>query len=111
MKSLIVQMALDAQSGLKSWVRNLAAPAGFIVLAPDLNRPLLPGLCGGVAWTGVVLVVEYKGKDYVSNDDSKEKKLLGEVWASKSNGRALFLMAVKKDERGRNVHEQIRAND
>ena len=55
-----------------------------------------------------MLVVEYKGKDYVSNDDSKEKKLLGEVWASNSNGRALFLMAVKKDERGRNVHEQIR---
>lgn len=57
---------------------------------------------------GRVLVVEYKGKDYVSNDDSKEKKLLGEVWAGKSGGKALFLMAVKKDERGRNVHEQIR---
>ena len=27
---------------------------------------------------------------------------------NRSNGRALFLMAVKKDERGRNVHEQIR---
>jgi type III restriction enzyme len=54
------------------------------------------------------LVVEYKGNDYVTNDDSKEKKVLGEVWASKSDGRALFLMAVKKDERGRNVHDQIR---
>ena len=56
-------------------------------------------------------MVEYKGKDYATNDDSREKKLLGEVWASKSNGRALFLMAVKKDERGRNVHEQIRGGD
>jgi hypothetical protein len=27
---------------------------------------------------------------------------------SNSNGTVLFLMAVKKDERGRNVHEQIR---
>lgn len=57
---------------------------------------------------GRLLVVEYKGKDYSTNDDSKEKKLLGEVWAKRSNGKALFLMALKKDERGRNVHEQIR---
>jgi hypothetical protein len=57
---------------------------------------------------GRLLVVEYKGEDYATNDDSKEKKLLGELWASKSNGRALFLMAVRIDERGRNVHEQIR---
>lgn len=41
-------------------------------------------------------------RDYSTNDDSKEKKLLGERWAKGSNGGALFLMAVKKDERGRN---------
>ncbi len=58
---------------------------------------------------GRLLVVEYKGKDYATNDDSKEKKLLGEVWASNSNGRALFLMAVKKNERGLGVHDQIKA--
>lgn len=57
---------------------------------------------------GRVLVVEYRGKDYATNDDSKEKRLLGEVWEKNSGGKALFLMAVKKDERGRNVHEQIR---
>ncbi len=57
---------------------------------------------------GRLLVVEYKGEDYATNDDSKEKKLLGELWASKSNGRALFLMAVRIDERGRSAHEQIR---
>ena len=56
---------------------------------------------------GRLLVVEYKGEDYVSNDDSKEKKQLGELWAIKSNGTALFLFAEKKDKRGRNVHEQI----
>lgn len=47
-------------------------------------------------------------KDYATNDNSEEKKLLGEVWAKVSNGKAKFLMALKKDERGRNVHEQIR---
>jgi type III restriction enzyme len=100
-------MALDAQSGLKSWVRNLALqPDSSFWLQTSTDR-FYPDFVAELL-DGRVLVVEYKGKDYVSNDDSKEKKLLGEVWASKSNGRALFLMAVKKDERGRNVHEQIR---
>jgi hypothetical protein len=29
-----------------------------------------------------LLVVEYKGAAYVSNDDSKEKRQLGELWRS-----------------------------
>ena len=98
--------ALDAQSGLRTWVRNLALqPESSFWLQTSTDR-FYPDF---VAETldGRLLVVEYKGKDYATNDDSKEKKLLGEVWASKSDGRALFLMVVKKDERGRNVHEQI----
>jgi type III restriction enzyme len=100
--------ALDAQSGIRTWVRNLALhPDSSFWLQTSTDR-FYPDF---VAETldGRLLVVEYKGKDYATNDDSKEKNLLGEVWASKSNGRALFLMAVKKDERGRNVHEQIKA--
>jgi type III restriction enzyme len=82
----------------------MATPHSGYKLQPDRFYPDF------VAETldGRLLVVEYKGKDYATNDDSKEKKLLGEVWAKGSNGRALFLMAVKKDERGSNVHEQIR---
>ena len=83
---------------------RMATPHSGYKLQPDRFYPDV------VAETrdGRLLVVEYKGKDYATNDDSKEKKLLGEVWAKGSNGRALFLMAVKKDERGSNVHEQIR---
>ena len=99
--------ALDAQSGIKTWVRNLALqPESSFWLQTSTDR-FYPDF---VAETldGRLLVVEYKGMDYATNDDSKEKKLLGEVWAKGSNGRTLFLMAVKKDERGSNVHEQIR---
>lgn len=98
--------ALDAQSGIKTWVRNLALqPEASFWLQTSTDR-FYPDF---VAETldGRLLVVEYKGKDYVTNDDSKEKKMLGEVWASKSNGKGLFLMAVKRDERGRGVHDQI----
>jgi type III restriction enzyme len=41
---------------------------------------------------GRFLVVEYKGADRWSNDDSREKRRLGELWALKSNGTCLFIM-------------------
>jgi type III restriction enzyme len=43
------------------------------------------------------LVVEYKGADRWSNDDSKEEHRLGELWALKSEGRCLFVMPKGKD--------------
>jgi hypothetical protein len=39
--------------------------------------------------------------------DSKEKKLLGELWEKKNGGKGLFLMAVKFDGLGRGVFEQL----
>jgi type III restriction enzyme len=56
---------------------------------------------------GKVFVVEYKGKVYVTNDDSQEKCNLGELWEEKSNGKALFLMAEKQDSKGRDVYRQL----
>ena len=56
---------------------------------------------------GRILVVEYKGKPYETNDDSKEKMNIGELWESKSKGKGLFLMAVKRDVKGRDVYKQI----
>ena len=56
-----------------------------------------------------MLVIEYKGAAYATNDDSKEKKQLGELWEAKSNGKGLFLMAEKEDELMRRVFEQIAA--
>ncbi len=45
----------------------------------------------------------------MATDDSKEKKLLGELREKKSNGKGLFLMAEKQDGLGRGVFEQLRA--
>ena len=35
--------------------------------------------------------------------------MVGELWAKNSGGNGLYLMAQKKDEKGRNVREQIQA--
>ena len=56
---------------------------------------------------GRILVVEYKGKPYETNVDSKEKMNIGELWETKSKGKGLFLFAVKQDAKGRNIYKQI----
>lgn len=56
---------------------------------------------------GRVLVVEYKGEPYRTNDDSRGKALIGHQWQESSGGRCLFLFAVKEDEQGRDVRQQI----
>jgi hypothetical protein len=45
----------------------------------------------------------------VSIDDTKEKANIGAAFEARSNNTALFLMAVKQDDRGRSVREQIAA--
>ena len=51
--------------------------------------------------------MEYKGEALATNEDSKEKALIGELWERHSHGRGLFLMARRTDTAGRNVETQI----
>lgn len=39
--------------------------------------------------------------------DMKEKQNIGQLWAEKSGGKGLFLMAEKRDAQGRDVRTQI----
>ena len=41
---------------------------------------------------GMILVVESNGEHLWSNDDSKEKRAVGELWADRSDGKCLFVM-------------------
>lgn len=55
-----------------------------------------------------LFVIEYKGKVYASNDDSREKRAVGELWANKSNNKCcLFLMVEMKNAHGKGVYQQI----
>jgi type III restriction enzyme len=57
---------------------------------------------------GRLFVIEYKGGDRVSNDDSKDKAQLGHLWAKASNGTCVYLMAVK-NANGMDLREQMLA--
>ncbi len=99
---------LDAAPQVKFWIRNLAQrPDTSFWLQTSTDR-FYPDFVA-MLQDGRLLVVEYKGEPYVTNNDSREKTNVGELWASKSNGQGLFLMAQSQDPSGQNLNEQIAA--
>lgn len=97
--------AIDRNMAVRCWVRNLSKREQSFKLptSSDYFYPDFVVLLND----GRTLVVEYKGKPYETNDDSKEKINIGELWESKSQGKGLFLFAVKRDAQGRDVYKQI----
>ncbi|MGQ0446024.1 MAG: DEAD/DEAH box helicase [Beijerinckiaceae bacterium] len=96
--------ALDMTGKVKHWVRNLDRRGFWLPLA---NRKFYPDFVAELT-DGRILVLEHKGKVYATNDDSKEKCNVGDLWEEKSNGKALFLMTVR--EKGKaELFEQIAA--
>lgn len=98
---------IDRHSAVKTWVRNLAKKEGASFSLQTSTDLFYPDFLAQLH-DGRVLVVEYKGIAYATNDDSVEKRKLGKLWADRSGGKALFLMAEKVKD-GMNVAEQITA--
>lgn len=101
---------LDRLEEVKHWVRNLAGPSRektSFWLQTSTDR-FYPDFVAELV-DGRMLAVEYKGESYKSNDDSQEKNDLGRLWADRSGGRAVFLMAVHRDDHRRNVRDQLKA--
>ncbi len=49
----------------------------------------------------------YKGGHLVGGPDAQEKLNIGQLWEAKSNGKGLFLMTTKVDDKKRDVYRQI----
>jgi len=97
---------LDAHAKVKHWVRNIEQQPKFSFWLPTATDYFYPDFVAELS-DGRVLVVEYKGEPYKTNDDSREKRQVGEQWEKASGGRCLFLFAVETDDMGRNVAQQI----
>lgn len=85
---------LDLHPRVARWIRNTDRQDGsfWLQTATDKFYPDFLALLDD----GRYLVIEYKGKDRVSNDDSKEKGLIGKLWADRSGGQCLFLMITDR---------------
>jgi type III restriction enzyme len=99
-------VAIDELPEVRHWVRNLPRYPEFSFWLPTASDNFYPDFVCELH-DGRLLVVEYKGEAYKSNDDSAEKRVLGEYWAKVSGD--LFLMAVERDVAGRGVTGQIQA--
>jgi type III restriction enzyme len=87
---------LDQMPEVKTWVRNLERhPDTSFWLQTSTDR-FYPDFVAELQ-DGRILVVEYKGADRWSNDDSKEKRAVGDLWADRSHGQCIFVMPKGKD--------------
>ena len=82
---------LDTHAAVWYWVRNIERrPESSFWLQTSTDK-FYPDFVV-LLHDGRYLVVEYKGADRWSDDDSREKRDLGERWAEHSGGLCLFMM-------------------
>ncbi len=86
---------IDNLAEVKYWVRNLSRKQTSFRLQTSTDWFYPDFVCQLV--DGRVLVVEYKGKDRYTGEDSEEKRAIGAVWVSRSGGRCLFAMPTDGD--------------
>ncbi len=97
---------IDNLPEVKHWIRNLSNQQEASFWLPTSTDRFYPDFVAELN-DGRVLVIEYKGAHLADTQDTKEKKNIGELWADKSQGRGLFLMAEKKNAQGQSLHEQL----
>lgn len=98
-------VAIDELPEVRHWVRNLPRFPEFSFWLPTSKDRFYPDFVAELK-DGRLLVIEYKGEGYKTNDDSVEKRLIGEYWAKLTGN--LFLFTVERDEIGRDVAGQLR---
>lgn len=88
---------LDGLPEVETWVRNPEQkPRHAFWLQTSSDRFYPDFVCK--LRDGRILVVEYKGADRYDNPEEVEKRVLGELWAAKSDGQCLFVMARSGDQ-------------
>lgn len=105
-EEFLCAQAIDAHTKVKHWVRNIERQEKFSFWLPTATDYFYPDFVAELQ-DERILVVEYKGEPYKTNDDSREKKQVGAQWEKSSAGRCLFLFAVAEDEAGRSVFQQV----
>lgn len=97
-------MFLDANNRVKHWIRNVAKhPHAFWL--PLAGGRFYPDFIAELT-DGTILVVEYKGDHLLTNADTREKMAVGSLWEKVSNGKGLFLLALKEND-GANMRDQL----
>jgi type III restriction enzyme len=86
---------IDDLPQVRFWARNLARKSTSFRLQTSTDWFYPDFVCQ--LEDGRVMAVEYKGKIYAEGEDAEEKRTVGAVWASRSDGRCLFVMPTDGD--------------
>ncbi len=86
---------IDSLDEVTTWVRNIAKDHQNGFWLQTSNGKFYPDFIIKLE-NGKTVVAEYKGEHLKSNDDSKEKEIVGNLWASQSE-ELEFLMLYKED--------------
>jgi type III restriction enzyme len=98
---------IDSLPEVQYWVRNLERQPQYSFWLPTSTDRFYPDFVARLA-DGRLLVIEYKGGHLWSNEDSREKRDIGKVWAAASNGSCLFAMITEASIAGMSVGAQLR---
>ena len=79
------------------WVRNLERDQYAFWLQTSTDK-FYPDFVAKLN-DGRYLAVEYKGSHLETSADTAEKDAIGQLWAARSKGQCVFLMATKKNMR------------
>ena len=97
-------MAIESLPEVKHWLRNVSQHSASFRL-PLARNWTYPDFVAELH-DGRLFVIEYKGAHLLQDSETKEKKLIGELWEKSMNGKGLYLMAVK-DDNGKDVRTQL----
>ena len=96
--------AIDSLPELKFWARNVARhPASFWL--PTSSDRFYPDFVGELD-DGRLLVIEYKGSHLAETADTKEKRTIGRLWQTASEGKGVFAV-IEKSVDGKDMRAQL----
>ena len=105
-EEFLCAQAIDQLPDVKHWVRNVHSHTNSFCMITSSGN-FYPDFVAELQ-DGRLLVVEYKGHHLLNASDTKEKRLMGEFYANKSEGRLRFVMpSIPQGTRGNAQRECI----
>lgn len=89
-QKFVERLDLDALPNIKFWIRNRAKKDPFYLQGWQKNR-FYPDFIA-LTKNGNILVLEWKGEDRLSNEDTQYKEEIAKVWERLGKGRLYFFL-------------------
>lgn len=87
---------IDSNPNIEYWIRNLERQELYSFWLQTSTDKFYPDFLAKLN-DGTIVIIEYKGTDRYDNDDSKEKRQLGDFYAGISGNKCRFIMLNGKD--------------